>query len=403
MAEIPDRLSSNPLSEAITDSDAIIVHNDSNSTTEIGTFAAVKTYMISALASTFAALSHTHTKAEAGLGNVDNTSDANKPVSSATQTALDGKAPSSHSHATSEVTGLDAALAAKADDSQVLTDVPSGAVFTDTNTQLTQEQVEDYVAAMFQVGTHTNVTVDYDDAAGSISLTGSAGDGGGSTLTQEQVEDFVAGVSTAGSGINVTYDDAGNTLTFALTGESYTTTEKNKLAAFTATFTTEIAAEVTANTAKTGVTTSSVLAAGALMDSELADIAAVKALNQGVATTDDVTFADVEVTGEIGFDGIVDNGNSGTSDTVTWTAGNMQKSTLTGNCTFTFVAPTLSGRYSLTLIQDGTGSRLVTWPASVRWPGGTAPTLSTAASAVDKVTFEYDGTNFDAVSSLNFS
>lgn len=34
---------------------------------------------------------HSVTKAQVGLGNVDNTSDANKPVSSATQTALDGK------------------------------------------------------------------------------------------------------------------------------------------------------------------------------------------------------------------------------------------------------------------------------------------------------------------------
>ena len=36
---------------------------------------------------------HTHTPAEVGLGNVDNTSDANKPVSTATQAALDGKEP----------------------------------------------------------------------------------------------------------------------------------------------------------------------------------------------------------------------------------------------------------------------------------------------------------------------
>jgi hypothetical protein len=33
------------------------------------------------------------TKSSVGLGNVDNTSDANKPVSTATQTALDLKAP----------------------------------------------------------------------------------------------------------------------------------------------------------------------------------------------------------------------------------------------------------------------------------------------------------------------
>lgn len=34
---------------------------------------------------------HSTTKAQVGLGNVDNTSDANKPISSATQTALNGK------------------------------------------------------------------------------------------------------------------------------------------------------------------------------------------------------------------------------------------------------------------------------------------------------------------------
>lgn len=36
---------------------------------------------------------HTHTKGDVGLSNVDNTSDANKPISSAQQAALDAKAP----------------------------------------------------------------------------------------------------------------------------------------------------------------------------------------------------------------------------------------------------------------------------------------------------------------------
>lgn len=38
------------------------------------------------------------TKDDVGLGNVDDTSDIDKPVSSATQTALDSKADSSHAH-----------------------------------------------------------------------------------------------------------------------------------------------------------------------------------------------------------------------------------------------------------------------------------------------------------------
>src|SRR5690606_34410770 len=41
-------------------------------------------------------------------------------------------APSAHTHAISEVTGLQTALDGKVDDSQVLTNVPAGAVFTDT-------------------------------------------------------------------------------------------------------------------------------------------------------------------------------------------------------------------------------------------------------------------------------
>ena len=58
-------------------------------------------------------------KGDVGLANVDNTSDAAKPVSTATQTALDGKAATSHTHTIANVTGLQAALDAKADDSEI--------------------------------------------------------------------------------------------------------------------------------------------------------------------------------------------------------------------------------------------------------------------------------------------
>lgn len=50
-----------------------------------------------------ASASHTHTKADVGLGNVDNTSDANKPVSTAQATALAGKAAASHTHTKADV------------------------------------------------------------------------------------------------------------------------------------------------------------------------------------------------------------------------------------------------------------------------------------------------------------
>lgn len=53
------------------------------------------------------------TKSMVGLGNVDNTSDAAKPVSTATQTALDAKAAASHTHVIADVTGLQTALDGK--------------------------------------------------------------------------------------------------------------------------------------------------------------------------------------------------------------------------------------------------------------------------------------------------
>jgi len=128
----------------------------------------------------------TLTKADVGLSDVDNTSDAEKPISNATQTALNDKEPKDttilksanigidvqaynadtvvdagyvhtdnnyttteknklsdveenannyvhpDTHPISKISGLQSALDDKVDNSRVLTDVPSGATFTDT-------------------------------------------------------------------------------------------------------------------------------------------------------------------------------------------------------------------------------------------------------------------------------
>lgn len=52
----------------------------------------------------------------------------------------------------------------------------------------------------------------------------------------------------------------------------------------------------------------------------------------------------------------------------------------------------------LHVIQDSTGSRTITWPASIKWVGGSAPTLSTGASKRDVFLFSCDGTNCYEVS-----
>jgi hypothetical protein len=58
-------------------------------------------------------LTTTQVKTLLALNNVDNTSDADKPVSDATQTALNGKAATNHTHTISQVTGLQTELDGK--------------------------------------------------------------------------------------------------------------------------------------------------------------------------------------------------------------------------------------------------------------------------------------------------
>jgi hypothetical protein len=61
----------------------------------------------------------------------------------------------------------------------------------------------------------------------------------------------------------------------------------------------------------------------------------------------------------------------------------------------TFGAPTNlrdGAFYALAVIQNG-GSNTITWNSVFKWAAGTAPTLSTAASAKDYFTFRSDGTN----------
>ena len=67
---------------------------------------------------------------------------------------------------------------------------------------------------------------------------------------------------------------------------------------------------------------------------------------------------------------------------------------LTENVTYTFSNPAANGKvssFTLKIIQDSS-ARTITWPNSVDWAGGTAPTLSTGNNDVDVFVFiTYDG------------
>lgn len=93
-----------------------------------------------------------------------------------------------------------------------------------------------------------------------------------------------------------------------------------------------------------------------------------------------------------GFRQEVFSGNTTASYTISMLNGSIQNLTLAVAAT-TYTFPIASAGSTLFLIQrqDATGSRTVSWPANVRWPGGTAPTLTATANRVDIFEFIADG------------
>jgi hypothetical protein len=81
--------------------------------------------------------------------------------------------------------------------------------------------------------------------------------------------------------------------------------------------------------------------------------------------------------------------------TVAWDTNNQTATFTFVSSNRTFGAPTNlknGAFYALAVIQNA-GSNTLTWNAVFKWTGGTAPTLSTAASAKDYFVFRSDGTN----------
>ena len=113
-------------------------------------------------------------------------------------------------------------------DNQILSYNAAGSNFTwvtetDTNTQLSNEAVQDIVGAMFSSNTETRITATYEDGDGTIDLVvdndlsnydNSSSGFITSTLTTEQVQDIVGAMFTGNTetNITVTYEDGDGTI-----------------------------------------------------------------------------------------------------------------------------------------------------------------------------------------------
>jgi hypothetical protein len=112
-------------------------------------------------------------------------------------------------------------------------------------------------------------------------------------------------------------------------------------------------------------------------------------------------------TGKILFDNVAYSPTGTLTDgaTINWDTSAIQVAQVTLGGNRTFAAPTnlIDGAfYALVIIQDGTGSRTATFNSVFKFTGGTAPTLTTTASARDILVFQSNGTNlYEVGRSLN--
>ena len=83
--------------------------------------------------------------------------------------------------------------------------------------------------------------------------------------------------------------------------------------------------------------------------------------------------------------------------TITWDASTQDvcKVTLGGNRTMAAPTNNTTGQFiSILVIQDGTGSRTLTWNAVFEFASDTAPTLTTTANLGDIFVFRYNGSKW---------
>ncbi|HEX8565422.1 MAG TPA: hypothetical protein VF648_07095 [Pyrinomonadaceae bacterium] len=151
------------------------------------------------------------------------------------------------------------------------------------------------------------------------------------------------------------------------------------------------------------------IASGGFIDFLIGGNSKLKILNNGNiqlnAPASDTGQA-LQVKGNGYFSGQLSAGLKALTDVATiainFNDGNSQTVTLGGNRTFTFSNAVAGGHYTLFLKQDAIGSRIPSFPAGVKWQGGSAPVFSTGIGKVDVVTIWFDGTDFYAKADLNF-
>ena len=204
------------------------------------------------------------------------------------------------------------------------------------------------------------------------------------TIVGGTVNNSVIGGSTAAAGSFTTLS-ASSTVTIGGTALTSTAAELNILDGVTAT-----ASELN------------------ILDGVTSTATELNILDGVTATTAEINYLDITTLGTTQASKVVtsdangvtkfDNGIQEESTAVTSSSnaatlnlrdGSVFTHTLSENVTYTFSNPAASGyasAFTLKVTQDSS-ARTITWPGSVDWAGGTAPTLSTGSGDVDVFVF----------------
>ena len=340
-----------------------------------------------------------------GLGNVSNTSDAAKPVSTATAAALDakvdkvtGKQLSTEDYTTAEKTKL-AGVATAATANATNAQLRDRATHTGTQATSTVAGLDAALAAKAPLtGAGTSGTWD-------IGITGNA-----ATATKLATVRTINGVAFDGSGniaVQVSWTDG-------ITGKPAVIASGADMAEARAAIgagTSNLTLGTSAGTALAGDTS---YQAPLVSGTNIKTVNGASLLGSGDITVGDVTLTSVQtltnktISGGV-YSGVIDDTGSARSGIVAVAAlavdcslGNYFTKTISSNSTLTFSNAPASRAYAFTLeITHSAGT--ITWPTSVQWPGSTAPTLTTGKTHLFTFVTDDGGTRWRGVANVNYT
>lgn len=386
----------------------------------------------------------TLTKSDVGLGSVDNTADADKPISTATQTALDAKEPTVAAGTTGQYYRGDKTFQTLNKNAVGLANVDNTSdankpISTATQTALDGKEptITAGVSGQYWDGTKTWATLNAAAVSGAEATANKGATGGycgldssgkvaignlptGTTSSTVAVGDdsrITGAEQTANKGASGGYAGLDASSKVAIgnlpTGTTSTTVcigNDSRLSdARTPTAHTHVVSDISASTTLAlGVGS---IELGHASDTTLSRSAAGVLAVEGVdvvTTSATQTLTSKTLTNPTVnnyTEGVVAIGTVSSSSTLSLTNGTVQTATLTASTACTFTMPTATAGKSFVLMlkqATSTGNGTATF-TGVKWSGGTAPTITATAGKMDILSFFADGTNWYGAASQNYT